>query len=257
MDESAEPVSAADVVVKTTAAVGPRRADRVHASLRRQIEEGVWLPGARLPTESELCQQFGVSRPVVREALARLKNAGWIETRRGSGSVVVYPVRAPALARSPVLSATDLVHGFEFRVSLECDSARLAALRRSDAQLDAIEQAMNAMNRPGLEDQAKGAADLKFHLAVAEASGNPFYSKVLSMLYEHILAAMRLNAVFHNAPHTRTAEIYRQHERIVQAIRKQDPDGAHEAMAEHLHAARFGLLGFASGTAGQPADSPV
>lgn len=234
----------ADQALKTAAPVARRLSDGIYETLRLQIQNSTWCRGTRLPPEVALCRKFAVSRPVVREALARLKAAGWIETRRGSGSVVIYPLQEAEPIREQVQSVADLIHGFEFRFSVECDSARHAALRRSDAQMEAIEHAVAMMNGAALDEQAKGKADLQFHLIVAQASGNPFYFRVLSTLQEQILAVMRLNAAFHNTPHTRVAEIYRQHQRIVQAIRDQNGEEAYEAMAAHLRSARFGLLGF-------------
>src|SRR3954452_6314057 len=115
--------------------------DQVVAVIERRIRSGKIAPGARLPSERELCAEFDVSRMVVREAIARLKGDGYIETRQGAGaSVPAQPgflsYRLPASSR---LSQDDLSHIMELRFAVEVLATQLAALRRNASDLQAME----------------------------------------------------------------------------------------------------------------------
>src|SRR5262245_21635308 len=121
--------------------------DQVVAFLERRIGSGKIAPGARLPSERELCAQFGVSRIVVREAIARLKADGYVETRQGAGaSVPAHPGFLTYRLRpgSPIRQQ-DLSHIMELRFAVEVVAAQLAALRRRDADLLAMEASLHAM----------------------------------------------------------------------------------------------------------------
>lgn len=217
-----------------------------------------------MPTERDLCRRFEVSRPVVRAALGLLQQDGWIARRRGSGSEVIgvvaavepggcsrqakpIPTAGGTSAPMPTSDAARTVpalqDAFEFRLTIECDSARLAALRRTRQHLRAIESALALMQEP-IAERERGDADLHFHLAIADATGNPLYAATLRVVQQQILAGMRQSGVFGLRFESRASDIQRQHRAVVSAIRARDADQAAEAMRAHLLASRFRVLGF-------------
>jgi len=141
-----------------------------------QAKAGVW-PGARLPTEPVLSERFGVSRTVIREAISRLKSAGLVEVRQGSGTVVSEGAHIKAFTIDLDVSGSieAVLRVTELRRGIEGEAAALAAQRHSPAQLEAIHQALKAIDaaeqagRDGVEE------DLGFHHSISRATGNPLY----------------------------------------------------------------------------------
>lgn len=148
--------------------------DQVVTSIQTQIATGRLAPGTRLPSEVILAESLGVSRPVLREGLARLRADGFVTSRRGAGLVVadrpgLGTFKLPGTAGAPSEQSSEL---FELRLIVECAAAELAAQRRSDEDLDGIQSALAAVDRALVTGDNGAAADEAFHLAVARASGN-------------------------------------------------------------------------------------
>jgi GntR family transcriptional regulator, transcriptional repressor for pyruvate dehydrogenase complex len=233
------------------AAVTRRKAlpDEIAGVLEREIAEGKLSRGQRLPTEAELSEQFGVSRAVTREALARLKSDGLIETRQGSGAFVS---EAPAsltwrIGTENLSAQDDLRYVFELRAEVETGAAALAAQRRTDKQLARIEESLIRMEAAvnNQTDDAEGiAADAEFHRAIAEASNNPYYRDF--MIFLAISVTGSIAAARHNSAQVEewTPTAQREHEQICQAIASQDADAARDAVRSHLTSAakRLGLI---------------
>jgi|SRR5579871_2537671 len=200
----------------------------VLAALQAQIMGGEYRLDDRLPSESELCRTFGVSRPVVREALVSLQALGLTASQPGIGTFVVSDrVRAPLL-----LGRYSPANVREVRRCIEIPAARLAAERRSDrdvGEMAAILARMEDADDPARRNQL----DASFHIAIARASGNPLTVKLVeelrTVLEEHSLAAAR-------APWRRRAAA-EEHRAIYDAIVDRDPDAAAGAMEAHLAAA--------------------
>ncbi|HTI45032.1 MAG TPA: FadR/GntR family transcriptional regulator [Casimicrobiaceae bacterium] len=200
----------------------------VLARLQAQIAEGRYPPDARLPSESELCKAFGVSRPVVREALMSLQALGLTTSQPGIGTFVVSDrVRVPLL-----MGRYSPAHVREVRRCIEIPAARLSAERRSDrdvGELAGILARMEEADNPA----RRNLLDASFHIAIARSAGNPLIVKLVedlrSVLEEHSLAAARV-------PYRRRAAA-EEHRAIYDAIVDRDPDGAAAAMEAHLAAA--------------------
>jgi len=200
----------------------------VLARLSAQIAAGEYKPDARLPSESELCKAFGVSRPVVREALMSLQALGLTTSQPGIGTFVVSDrVRVPLL-----LGRYSPAHVREVRRCIEIPAARLSAARRNDRDIGEIAGIMARMDdadNPARRNQL----DASFHIAIARSSGNPLIVKLVedlrSVLEEHSLAVAR-------APYRRRAAS-EEHRAIYDAIVDRDPDAAAAAMEAHLAAA--------------------
>ena len=199
----------------------------VLARLQAQIAEGRYPPDARLPSESELCKAFGVSRPVVREALMSLQALGLTTSQPGIGTFVVSDrVRVPLL-----MGRYSPAHVREVRRCIEIPAARLSAERRSDrdvGELAGILARMEEADNPA----RRNLLDASFHIAIARSAGNPLIVKLVedlrSVLEEHSLAAARV-------PYRRRAAA-EEHRAIYDAIVDRDPDGAAAAMEAHLAA---------------------
>ena len=200
----------------------------VLAQLQARIAGGEHKPDERLPSESELCKAFGVSRPVIREALMSLQALGLTTSQPGIGTFVVSDrVGVPLL-----LGRYSPAHVREVRRCIEIPAARLAAERRSDrdvGEIAAILARMDDADNPARRNQL----DASFHIAIARSSGNPLIVKLVedmrSVLEEHSLAAAR-------KPYRRRAAS-EEHRAIYDAIVDRDPDAAAAAMEAHLAAA--------------------
>jgi GntR family transcriptional repressor for pyruvate dehydrogenase complex len=211
--------------------------DLVTAHVRRLIERGELRPGDRLPTERELAAQLGVSRPTVRTSLRALSTMGVVQSRQGAGTFITDG--PPALASEP-LGLLAALHGlnrdglFEARLVLEVGSSALAAERASGDDLAAMSEEVTGMFASIGEPLTFLRHDVRFHRAIAAASGNPVLGVLIDMLGS--LFYERRSETIQRATDLReTAEAHR---RIYQAIRARNRDAAIEAMGEHLRYAQ-------------------
>jgi len=254
-----------------TAAKNRRLADAVAEHIAFDIRRGDFPPGHRLPPERVLARRFGVSRSVIREALFLLKQAGLVHTRQGAGTYVISagadPLLSPDLdAEAPAFKgrrrstgAMDsavlkerwaISHGspqltwlFELRLGLESEIAAFAALRADLVHKQKLLEALHALKNASAEPAKAVAADRDFHLAVARMTGNRYFvntlTKVLAAL-EQPMALSRLRSV---AEPELERGIWQEHAAVYKHIVEQDPDGARDAMREHLNAAYTRLTG--------------
>jgi DNA-binding FadR family transcriptional regulator len=211
--------------------------ERVVHALRQQIEEGKFPPNTRLPAEQLLAQQLNVSRPVIREAIARLKVDNILVTRKGSGAYVSTNPVGNAYRLDPGgREGVNLQHVFELRYWAECAAAELAARRRTDSDIQAIEAALVEMDRTSDDFVAAGMADIGFHRAIAVATGNTYFSGFVDFLGRQLLETRRLawenSAKLYGGSHPAQQE----HRLIFEAIRGGDPVAALDAARGHLNA---------------------
>src|SRR5437867_227879 len=164
-----------------------RLADQLALRIATLIDRGEFAEGRRLPAESDLADRFGVSRPVIREALSRLRVMGMIISRRGSGSYVQKrssraAAAKPTIGFGPVNSMAEVRKCYEFRVGVEGDAAYYAAINRTPDMLVVMQSALQQMEQAVAEGAVGMSADLEFHLAVARASGNEFFEAVMEAM---------------------------------------------------------------------------
>jgi len=216
----------------------PKLADMVIDALRKRIGSGEIGPGDKLPTESQMTTHFGVSRTVVREAIAALAADGMVQSRQGAG-VFVMPRAVSAFSsiageRSNKISVA--LNVLEVRMGIEIESAGLAAQRRSASQDAAIQEAWNEFGR--LLDQGipTGKTDFAFHRAIAEATNNPFYIEVLDALGSRTIPCDVASPWGTDSVLTYEYQVglHQEHRHILVAIGKRDADGARDAMRDHL-----------------------
>jgi DNA-binding FadR family transcriptional regulator len=169
-----------------------RLSDQVYEHIFRQIASGHLTTGLRLPTEAQLCEAFEVSRPVIRDALARLRADGLISSRQGSGSYVERRPDRDFLRFAPSGNIADLLRCFEFRIGFEGDSASFAAERRTADNLTAIKRALDDLAEANERGGLGQKPDLAVHMAIAEASGNYFFVRTMQLVERYIEFGMRL-----------------------------------------------------------------
>jgi DNA-binding FadR family transcriptional regulator len=216
-----------------------KRSAGIYQHIFEVIIAGEFPVHARLPSETELAQRFGASRPVVREALARLRDDGIIISRQGSGSYVKRRPDIAVLRFVPVSSIADIQRCFEFRHGLEGIAAALAAERWEDNDMAEIRTAFDALEA-STEDFKLGVdADEQFHLAIAKATHNPYHISVQSSLQPNIIFGMSLTR---NLSLLRTQErlreVQNEHRAIMEAVAARMPAAARTAMQLHIDNAR-------------------
>jgi GntR family transcriptional regulator, transcriptional repressor for pyruvate dehydrogenase complex len=213
----------------------------VHA-IAAQITSGEFLPGVKLPSESALMARFSVSRTVVREAISKLQALGLVETYRGRGSyVLTRPANSPFTMPKPRESTTeDFVDLLDFRLSCEVEAASLAALRRTNVQLQEIARRRETFAEARDTPSRALDADFAFHLSIAAATNNHYYVDLLTSLGPTMIAMprARLDLPDNAGRHDPEFGVYFEHSAIFQAIERRDSQGAHAAMRVHLASSR-------------------
>lgn len=223
----------------TEARQQPSLADQVYDQLLRQIVDEQYPLHSRLPSEQALSQSCGVSRPVLRAALARLRDDGIIASRRGSGNYVARQPDRQVMSFVPLGSITDIQRCYEFRIDVEGAAAAWAARRRDDDDLRAIEAAFLRMDETYREHELGVDADHQLHLAIARATKNQFFVTVLESLAPQIGFGMKLSrSLTLLAAPGRQALVQGEHHAVIEAIRAQDAERASSKMREHITAAR-------------------
>jgi DNA-binding FadR family transcriptional regulator len=181
---------------------------------------------------------LGVSRTVVREAVAALRADGLITTRQGSGAYVAADVSRVPFRIDPegLSSIEDVLEVMELRLAIEVEAAALAAQRIGPQRLAAIERVLAAIEAAMARGEAAINEDFAFHLAVAEASGNPRFAELLEFLGRHVIPRQSIRVAVSPPDEQRRylARIQNEHRRIHDALRNGDPAEARRAMREHL-----------------------
>ncbi|MTI18157.1 FadR family transcriptional regulator [Rhodobacteraceae bacterium RKSG542] len=213
--------------------------EKVKLDLRARIEANEYEVGTKLPKEKDLISMLGVSRTVVREALAQLSAEGLLEIKHGVGAFVTSPQngeQSRGLFDHKFETVAEILELFELRLGIEIEASGLAAVRRSPAQDAAIREAFQAWKSSLETGENTGALDFEMHLRIAEATNNRFYAEFLQFMtdkssekFEQIRfsgrVAIKLN---------RTEQLIEEHKQIIDAITLQQPEKAREAMREHL-----------------------
>jgi len=220
------------------AARKPKLADLVIGTVRQRIQTGEYRGGSKLPTESQMTTIFGVSRTVVREAIAALAADGLVQSRQGAGVFVVPQAKNPfdVIGAESSNKISVALNVLEVRMGIEIESAGLAALRRSASQDAAIEEAWNDFGRLLQQGNPTGKTDFAFHRAIAAATNNPFYIEVLDALGGRTIPCDVASPWGTESVLTfeYQAGLHQEHQRILLAISGQDAGGARDAMRDHL-----------------------
>ncbi|MEK3912856.1 FadR/GntR family transcriptional regulator [Paenibacillus sp. FSL H7-0331] len=214
----------------------PKASTVVSEALREQIMKGDWLVGSRLPSVEKLAELFQVGRSTIREALASLKAQGWVDVRHGGGTFVLKD-KEPAIGiwQAPeIQDIKQLKAWLELRYILETESASLAAGRRSAEQLSELKQIIQEMMTLQEENQLD-QADIRFHVAIAQASGNPLLAGTLESLFSSMGPIMRESRrLWLFAEQSEASRLSDEHFQLVEAIEQGSATLAKKRMASHL-----------------------
>jgi DNA-binding FadR family transcriptional regulator len=219
------------------AMAGASLSARVASILSRKIQDEKLAAGTRLPTENAMAQHFGVSRTVIREAIMTLKAEGRVETRQGLGAFVKTPASdEPAFHVDPLTheSRSNLLGLIEVRRGIEAEIAALAAVRRSPSQIAEIREALEQIEQAAAAGGDGVEEDVRFHLAIARATGNSYWVTLVEMFAPQLKVAVSVTRA-NEARRDDYAQCVRdEHERIVAAIAAGDPSAARAAAIEHM-----------------------
>ena len=209
--------------------------EQVATQLAEQISEGEWLPGDKLPSETDLCASLRIGRSTLREALKSLAYVGLVQMRPGEGTYVlentqllVDRIRTGGVLRTE----KELQDVSEARLILETELAAMAAERMEPADLERLEELLKDMERCLKGDGREYAAlDVDFHLAIAKSSKNQLLHELLvpirGVLQEFIAKSQEMPGIRENAQE--------HHAKILAALRQRNPEKAKREIRAHLH----------------------
>ncbi len=218
-------------------------AEKLSASVVRQIEllilRGILRPGERLPSERDLAERLGVSRPSIRDAVADLSDKGLLETRAGAG---IYVANVLGSAFSPALvklfgSHEEAVFDYiAFRRDLEGLAAERAAKFGSDTDLQVINTIFEKMEaaHPKRNPSEEARLDAEFHLSIIEASHNVIMLHMMRSMFDLLREGVFYNRSVMFKHRTNRAQLLEQHRAINTALQTRDPEAARATVTQHL-----------------------
>jgi GntR family transcriptional repressor for pyruvate dehydrogenase complex len=214
---------------------------RLYEQIVQQIEDSILKGdlkgGQQLPAERELAQQFGVSRTAVREAMKTLREKGLVEAFAGRGTFVTNGTsRSMRQTLDRMIRSgpsEGAVHLVEVREILEPEIAALAAQRADDEARSAMRESIAVMDA-ALDAEGFIEGDLDFHLALAEAAGNPLILSLIDSIVG-LLREQRMRTYYIEGGPERGQH---HHKRILAAVERRDPQAARDAMYAHLRQVR-------------------
>jgi GntR family transcriptional regulator, transcriptional repressor for pyruvate dehydrogenase complex len=217
--------------------------DLAYQGILALIDRNHFSGDEKLPGENTMAEMLGVSRPIVRQALAQLRAEGWIVSRKGAGNFVGRP-QLRSMPFGPIENVEEVRAFLEFRCVIEGECAAWAAANAQPDLLSEISARRRilelAINR-GTESIEE---DIAFHEAVAKASGNKFYVMTMAAIRDHRRMATHLIRELSTQPRVRRVrDIRDEHLLIDKAISRGDPDEAREAMVSHIRSGITRLFG--------------
>lgn len=216
-------------------------ARQIADSIREAIVSGQLQADDRLPTEPELAERYGVSRPTIREALKRLAAQKLVRSRRGpAGGTFIRRIESKDLADGLStnfmlmvgMGEISLDQVAESRAGLEGLCAELAANNIEDRHLAALEQELAEQADPATSDECFCASDVRFHKTIASATGNPILEITMTAVLDALQPATNL-IVYRLRDRN---EVIRQHQLIIEALRQGDVEAATQAISTQMEA---------------------
>ncbi|WP_046213775.1 FadR/GntR family transcriptional regulator [Paenibacillus wulumuqiensis] len=195
--------------------------DQVYVQIEQRIKEGHWQVGERIPREAELMEQFGVSRNTLREAVRALVHVGLLSTRQGDGTFVTASSELSSVLQKRVQRST-MVEIMEVRHALDREAVRLACLRRTEEDLQAMDRYADLCQQYTDEGDVEAfvEVDMKLHQSIVAASYNGLLIDLYANLFEQIQMSILSTTEMSN-DHYHTG-----HRDLILAIREQQPDRA-------------------------------
>jgi DNA-binding FadR family transcriptional regulator len=219
--------------------------EQVAQNLIDFIEDNHLGPGDNLPASAELADTFGVSRPVVREALKFLEARGLIEITNGKKPAVKPITTEPLLGffdRVLKMEQEALREFMEVRQGLEIQSAKLAAQRRTEEELKEMRAVIADMGQNLHDPEAFADLDVDFHLLIAKASHNTMMVRLIKSIRETMRVTVG-EGLRHRLTEKPMNPVQKGHETILRAIEEGDPQAASEAMRAHFEGAILSIWG--------------
>jgi len=211
------------------------RSDMVVDKITNSIINGELSDGELLPPENQLCEIFGISRSILREAIRVLASKGLVEVRQGHGTSVRLPkidIPQQAVRDYLMTNAYSLLQLVEVRTPLEVKAASLAAKRREEKHLQLMEESFQTMHTALMGADELSDADEAFHKAIIDASGNPLFGIMIRSIMGNLHISRQL-AIRHFGIEVVIGE----HQKIFKAIKKRQPASAANAMQTHMDGA--------------------
>ena len=215
--------------------------NEVVKQLEDSIRNKVIIPNQKLPTENELCNIFGVSRTVIREALHMLDTKGLVTVKRGKKTVVNEYHKA--LRLNPIqfylecnLNDSLIQDWINIRSIMEPTFARFAAKNRNDGDISILKQILKDMsNQENIDHKKRAELDKNFHYAIANATQNPLIPIIMKPIFDMMpkIKSIVMQKIDFKEEYTND-----EHENIVNCIIRKDSDGAFLAMVNHMESAK-------------------
>lgn len=208
----------------------------VYQELFKRISDEAYSVGERLPTENELAQEFKVSRPVIRTALARLRDDGLVVSRRGAGSFVSRSQPRDHQGFTPLRSIDDISAYWDFRSLIESEACAKAALIAKPNQVEQLWGWHSRIETAIKSQTSTVKLNTEMHTFIAEIAENHFFKDTIRLLTPHMDFVGRFLRSLSDETYQRNKfNMHDEHERIIQAIADKDPEAARSAMIAHIN----------------------
>lgn len=213
--------------------------------LRRFLKEPQWRNGGKLPPELQLAKEIGVSRPIIRQALATLRQEGLITSRRGSGHYFQPEDKASTNIFGSSRNIKGVSDCFRFREVIECAAAAEAARVNNKEHIKCIEKKALSMKASSINEHEAFEREFAFHLSIAEATRNPYFPMTLELLKPQIQTGFEIGRLLRDIPvHTTASQVMAEHFEIFDAIRDGHASLAEKLMRTHLKHGRERFMGY-------------
>jgi len=211
-----------------------QRSEEIIEQIETEVLTGKLARGARLPSEEKLCERFAASRTVIREAIQQLRGRGLLRTTKGSGSYIADPsldsLTTAVHAYAALVGEAGFMELIDFRILIETECARLAALNAGERVLKELRAVIAAMEKVKGSQVKFSKADIAFHLTIARGSGNRIYAGVLAAMERRCIDYAQVN----RGDSDWYAGVIAAHQVILEGITSGIPERAAEAMRQHL-----------------------
>jgi GntR family transcriptional repressor for pyruvate dehydrogenase complex len=208
------------------------RVDLVVDKITNSIINNDLRDGELLPPENQLCEIFGVSRSILREAIRALVSKGLVEVKQGYGTFARFlktEVPEEALRNYLMANRFSLVQLMEIRTPIEVEVARLAAERREEKHISTMERSLEILNTDSNSVEVYADADGTFHKTIIDASGNPLFGIMIRSIMVNLHISRQLSI-----RHFGIAVVIKEHQAILEAIKNKEAIGAATKMKEHM-----------------------
>jgi GntR family transcriptional repressor for pyruvate dehydrogenase complex len=214
-----------------------RISHKVANQLKKAISDGIFRVGDRLPSERELAEQMGVSRPSIREAIQQLELQGIVEIVHGGGTIVKNITEREIQTPMELLLGDDrqrVLELTEVRSYMEPLAARQAASNRTEEELERIRYYLEEMEHDFERGEIRYEIDFQFHTEIAAAAHNMIFLHLMSSIYQLISYSIKIHREQMFVSKEAQAKILNHHLRVFKAIQNKDPEAAEAAMKDHL-----------------------